>query len=474
MNASRTESDSMGLIEVPAGAYYGAQTQRAVENFTVSWWRFSPGFISAIALIKWASALANEELGLLEPELAEAVRQAAEETIEGRYADHFPLDVFQTGSATSTNMNVNEVIANRANQLLGNDLGTKHPVHPNDHVNLCQSSNDVIPSATHLAALLSLRETLLPGLARLSEALKTKAAQFEDIVKSGRTHLMDATPVTLGQEFSGYHTQVEHAIRAVEATLPHLCELALGGTAVGTGINAHPSFAGRAISHIATRTGLLLKEASNHFEAQSARDAVVAASGALKSAAVAVARIANDLRWLASGPASGLGEIKLPELQPGSSIMPGKINPVIPEAVIQVAAQVIGNDTTITLAGLGGIFELNTMMPVMAYDLLFNIDTLGKAADLLAARCVEGIEADAKRCAELLEGSLVLVTSLVPAIGYDRAAAVAKEAHTTGKTLREVAAGRGLLTDQQLSTLLDPASMTRGGLNAGSSSQGGT
>jgi fumarate hydratase, class II len=456
----------MGPVEVPAGAYYGAQTQRARDNFTISPWRFGRRFIAAMGLVKWAAAEANRELGLLEEDLAEAITRSAEEVIEGRHDADFPLDVFQTGSGTSTNMNVNEVIAGRANELLGFGIGSKKPVHPNDHVNLCQSSNDVVPTATHVGALIAIDETLIPGLSRLRSALGSKAEEFRGVVKSGRTHLMDATPVTLGQEFSGYASQVEHSIRAIEAALPHLRELALGGTAVGTGLNAHPQFASTAIGHLSRRLGIKLIEAPNHFEAQSARDAVVAVSGALKGAAVAVARIANDVRWLASGPASGLGEIRLPALQPGSSIMPGKINPVIPEAVIQVAAQVIGNDTAITLGGLGGVFELNTMMPLMAYDLLFNIETMGAAAELLAARCVEGIDADPERSADLLEGSLALVTALVPAIGYDRAASVAKQAHASGKSLREVVVEMGLMSQAEVDKAMDVLRMTRGGMQS--------
>jgi fumarate hydratase, class II len=456
----------MGPVEVPAGSYYGAQTQRARDNFTISPWRFGRRFIAAMGLVKWAAAQANRELGLLEEDLAEAITRSAEEVIEGRHDADFPLDVFQTGSGTSTNMNVNEVIAGRANELLGFGIGSKKPVHPNDHVNLCQSSNDVVPTATHVSALIAVDETLVPGLSRLRSALASKAEEFRDVVKSGRTHLMDATPVTLGQEFSGYASQVEHSIRAIEAALPHLRELALGGTAVGTGLNAHPQFASTAIGHLSLRLGIELIEAPNHFEAQSARDAVVAVSGALKGAAVAVARIANDVRWLASGPASALGEIKLPALQPGSSIMPGKVNPVIPEAVIQVAAQVIGNDTAITLGGLGGVFELNTMMPLMAHDLLFNIETMGAAAELLAARCVEGIEADPGRSADLLEGSLALVTALVPSIGYDRAASVAKQAHASGKSLREVVVEMGLMSQAEVDEAMDVLRMTRGGMQS--------
>ncbi|MGH2769319.1 MAG: class II fumarate hydratase [Actinomycetota bacterium] len=460
----RIEKDSMGEVAVPASAYFGAQTQRAVENFPISPWRFGRRFIRTLGLIKWAAAVANEELGLLETRLAGAIRDAAEEVIEGRHDDQFVIDVFQTGSGTSTNMNANEVIANRAIELLGGQRGARDPVHPNDHVNRCQSSNDVIPTATHLAALLAIEEVLQPALGRLRDALAAKATAFDGVVKSGRTHLMDATPVRLGQEFSGYASQIDHGIARIRGVLPHLQEVALGGTAVGTGINAHPEFARRAIAQVAARTGLGLREARDHFEAQGARDAVVEASGAVRTVAVSLVRIANDLRWLASGPRTGIAEIRLPALQPGSSIMPGKVNPVICEAVIQVGAQVIANDLATTLGGLGSHFELNTMMPLMAYDLLFSIETLAAAADLLASRCVEGIEADARRCAELAERSLVTITALVPLIGYDLAAEVAKEAHAAGRSVREVVLGRGLLDEKEVDDALDLFRMTRGGL----------
>ena len=454
----------MGSVEVPAGAYYGAQTQRAVDNFSISPWRFGRRFIAALGLIKWAAAKANLRLGLLDAELAGAIGEAADEVVAGQLDDHFPLDVFQTGSGTSTNMNANEVIASRANEILGFGIGSKKPVHPNDHVNLCQSSNDVIPTATHLSALLAIDDVLMPALSRLQRSLEAKAAEFAGTVKSGRTHLMDAMPVTLGQELSGYAAQVEHSMAAVETARSHLSELALGGTAVGTGINADPAFARTAIALLSERTGITLVEAPNHFEAQSARDAAVGMSGAVKQVAVALARIANDLRWLASGPASGLAEIRLPALQPGSSIMPGKVNPVVPEAVIQASAQVIGNDVAITLGGLGGIFELNTMMPLIAHNLLFNIEVLGPAAGLLASKCVDGIEADAERCAALLEGSPVLVTALVPAIGYDAAAAVAKEAAASGKSIRQVVVEMGLMEQAQADEALDVLAMTGGGM----------
>lgn len=467
MSESRTETDSMGPVSVPASAYYGAQTQRAVENFPISGLRFGRRFIQALGMIKSAAATANEDLGLLEPEIAEAIRQAAEAVIDGKLDEHFPIDIFQTGSGTSTNMNANEVIANRAIEILGGELGSKHPVHPNDHVNKCQSSNDVIPTATHIAALLALSQELLPSLDKLHKALSSKALQFDAILKSGRTHLMDATPVRLGQEFAGYASQIEHSMARVAGILPHLSELALGGTAVGTGINAHEGFASRAIAQISSRTGLPLTEAPDHFEAQGSRDAVVEASGALKTIAVSMARIANDLRWMGSGPRTGLGEIKLPSVQPGSSIMPGKVNPVICEAVIQVAAQVVGNDAAITLGGMGSYFELNVMMPLMAYNLLFSIQTLAASADLLAERCIDGIEADEQRCKELLERSLVTVTALVPVIGYDLAAEVSKEAYSTGKSLREIVLERGLLSEKQVDAALDLRSMTEGGFTGG-------
>jgi fumarate hydratase, class II len=417
--------------------------------------------------VKWAAAKANLELGLLPEREGEAILRAAEEVVGGRHDPDFVVDVFQTGSGTSTNMNANEVIANRAIELLGGTVGSRTPVHPNDHVNRCQSSNDVIPTATHVAALLALDEVLDPGLEQLREALSAKAAAFDGVVKSGRTHLMDATPVRLGQEFAGYASQVEHALARLEATRPRLAELALGGTAVGTGINAHEEFAPRAIAHIARRTGLPLREAPDHFEAQGARDAVVELSGALKGVAVSVAKIANDLRWLGSGPRTGIAEIRLPALQPGSSIMPGKVNPVIPEAVIQVAAQVIGNDVAVTLGGLGGTFELNTMMPLMAYDVLFSTETLGAATALLASRCVGGVEADPGRALDLAGRSLVTVTALVPVLGYDLAADIAREADATGRPPREVVAARGLLTEAELDQVFDLRRMTEGGLGSG-------
>lgn len=464
MGETRSEKDSMGEVQVPADAYYGAQTGRAIENFPISNWRFGRRFIKSLGLIKWAAAKANAQLELIEPRLSQAIMQAAEEVIDGVHDNQFAIDVFQTGSGTSTNMNANEVIANRAIEILGGTRGTKDPVHPNDHVNKCQSSNDVIPTATHIAVMLAIKEELLPAMQLLHAALADKAAAFDHILKSGRTHLMDATPVRLGQEFAGFASQIEHGLARVAGLFPHLSELALGGTAVGTGINAHEDFATLAIEFISERAEVPLREAPNHFEAQAARDAIVETSGALKTVAVSMARIANDLRWMASGPRTAIAEIKLPDLQPGSSIMPGKTNPVIPEAVIQVAAQVIGNDAAITLAGLGGIFELNTMMPLMAYDILFSIETLAAASRLLASKCVEGIVADEARAAELLSRSLVIVTALIPLIGYDAAGQVSKEAYSSGKSLKDILLERGLMTAEQIDSSLDLRKMTEGGI----------
>jgi len=445
----------------PAVTYYGTQSRLAAENFPISGLRFGRRFIRALGLLKAAAAETNAELNLLEAPLAGAIIKAAQEVAEGKHEDQFIVDVFQTGSGTSTNMNANEVIAARANEILGASPGD---IHPNDHVNLCQSSNDAIPTATHVAALMAISEVLLPGLQHLSVALSEKAEQFDPILKTGRTHLMDATPVRLGQEFGGFQSQIEHGLARIAGVLPHLSELALGGTAVGTGINAHPEFAAKTIARLSVATGIPLTEAPNHFEAQAARDAMVEASGALKTVAVSIAKIANDLRWMASGPAGGIGEITLPALQAGSSIMPGKVNPVIPEAVIQVAAQVIGSDATITLGGLGGVFELNTMIPVMAYDLLFSIETLGAAAELLASRCVEGIAADDCRCAEPLKSALMIATSLVPELGYDKVAKIAQTAELTGKSVREIVLEGGLMAQEQVDKALDLRRMTEGGL----------
>ncbi|HLS89449.1 MAG TPA: class II fumarate hydratase [Sphingobacteriaceae bacterium] len=459
----RIEADSMGEVKVPASAYYGAQTQRAVDNFPISGITFSRRFIRALALIKQAAAEVNSQLGLLGDDLAKAIVQASQEVIDGGLDDHFPLDIFQTGSGTSTNMNANEVIANRANEILGSPLGSRSPVHPNDHVNMGQSSNDVIPTAMHIAALEGLTHDLLPALRRLRDALAEKAQAFDDIVKIGRTHLMDATPIRLGQEFSGYASMVEHSIRRLENVLEPLGQLPLGGTAVGTGINTHPEFPGRAAALLVEKTGLGLMEAPNHFEAQGAREAVVEASGHLRAAAVSLMKIANDIRWLGSGPRCGLYEIHLPDLQPGSSIMPGKVNPVVPEAMMMVCAQVIGNDAAIAVAGQHGNFELNVMMPVMAHNLLQSIEILANACDIMTERCVKGIKANRERCEELVEWSMAMVTSLVPVLGYDTAAQVAYAAYNEGRTVREVLRDRKLLPEDELNRLLDPWSMTEPG-----------
>jgi fumarate hydratase, class II len=446
----RKEDDALGVILVPEDAYYGAQTQRAIENFPVSGITFSPAFIRALGLVKKCAALVNQELGLLDRDLAEAIRTAAQEVVEGKLDGQFPLDVFQTGSGTSTNMNANEVIAGRANEIATGRRGGKSPVHPNDHVNLCQSSNDVIPSVIHIATLEELRKQLVPSLTILHQSLKQKSREFNDIIKIGRTHLQDAVPLMLGQEFGGYARQVELGISRIKATERSLSELALGGTAVGNGVNAHPDFAWKVIALISAETGCSFVEAENHFEAQAAQDAALETSGALKTVAVSLSKIANDIRWLASGPRCGLGELNLPSLQPGSSIMPGKVNPVIPEVVMQVAAQVVGNDAAITFGCHGGAFELNTMLPLIAHNLLHSIGLLTSAAALLSKNCVDGISANAERCAATIEWSLALATYLVPLIGYDRASEIAKEAYAAGKTIREVVLSGKLLSEAEL------------------------
>lgn len=456
----RIETDSMGKIKVPAAAYYGAQTQRAILNFPVSGIGFPPRFIRALAVIKHAAAYVNEELGLLDRKIAEATRAAAAEIINGQHQGEFVVDIFQTGSGTSTNMNANEVIANRALEILGKPRGSK-AVHPNDHVNMNQSSNDVIPTAIHIAALTAVREDLLPALDRLHEALARKAKEFDRIVKIGRTHLTDATPIRLGQEFSGYARQVELGRERINAAAIGLEELALGGTAVGTGINTHPEFARQAIKKISAMTAIRFREAKNHFEAQAAKDAVVHLSGSLKTWAVSLTKIANDLRWLSSGPRCGIGEIRLPDTQPGSSIMPGKVNPVICESVLQVAAHVIGCDATITVCGQAGNFELNVMMPIMALRLLEAIEFSANVVNIFTEKCVAGVQADKQRCKEMVEQSLALATALAPVIGYDQAAEIAKEAFRTGKTIREVARWRKIMPDDELNATLDPWRATR-------------
>jgi fumarate hydratase class II len=460
----RLEKDSMGEMKVPRQAYWGPETQRAYENFPISGLRFPREFIKALGVIKTASAETNMKLRLLSPKLGRAILRATREVTEGKLDDHFVLDIFQTGSGTSTNMNANEVIAHRANEILGGKVGEKKPVHPNDHVNLGQSSNDVIPSAIHIAALEGVHRNLIPALETLQVALEKKAQEFDGIIKIGRTHLQDATPIRLGQEFRGYAQMVQHGVQRLEIARYHLAELALGGTAVGTGINTHPRFAGLAIKKINGITGLAFREAENHFEAQGARDAVVEASGVLKAVAVSLTKVANDIRWLASGPRCGIGEIILPAVQPGSSIMPGKVNPVIPEALIQVAAQVMGNDLVIALAGMGGYFELNLMMPVMAHNLLQSIQLLTKASSIFTRKCILGLKADKARCEEMVEKSLAMVTALSPHIGHDRAAEIAREAYQTGKTVREIAVQKHVLPARQLERILDPWKMTEPGI----------
>ncbi|HSJ34397.1 MAG TPA: class II fumarate hydratase [Acidimicrobiia bacterium] len=459
----RIEKDSMGEVRVPADALYGASTQRARDNFPISGIGFSRRFIWALGLLKGSAATVSARMGNLDEDKAGAVRAAADEVMEGDLDGHFVLDIFQTGSGTSTNTNANEVIANRASQILGGEAGER-PVHPNDHVNFGQSSNDVIPTAIHVAAVAAIREDLLPALERLAGALDAKASEFADVVKSGRTHLMDATPVTLGQEFGGYATQVSKGAARVESTLGGLEELALGGTAVGTGINAPEGFAPQTIALMAERTGHPFREADDHFEAQAAKDAVVMASGALRTLAGGLFKIANDIRFLGSGPTSGISELRIPALQPGSSIMPGKVNPVMSEMMMQVAAQVMGNDTAVAWSGANGNFELNVMMPVMAHNLLQAIELLANAADTFRERCVEGLEANADRARELVEKNAIVVTALNPHIGYDAGARIAKQAVATGRSVRELVLEEGLMDEADLDAALDIKKMTEGGV----------
>jgi len=462
----RIEKDSMGEMRVPGNALYGAQTQRAVENFPISNLRAPREFIRSLGEIKQSAALANMDLKLLDPKIGKAIVSAAQEVIDGTLDSQFVVDIFQTGSGTSTNMNANEVISNRAIQLLGGVVGSKTPVHPNDHVNLGQSSNDVIPTAIHVSALEGIEGSLIPALEKLRRALQAKSREFDSVVKIGRTHLQDATPVRLGQEFGGYARQMELAVVRLGKLRESLGELPLGGTAVGTGINTHPRFASTAIRYLSKKSGLRLVEARNHFEAQGAKDAVVETSGVLKTIAVSLTKIGNDVRWLASGPRCGIGEITLPETQPGSSIMPGKVNPVIVESLLMVAAEVIGNDATITVAGQGGVFELNLMMPVMAHCLLESIRLLASSANNFADKCVSGIVANVERCNEMIEQSLAMCTALAPEIGYDQAAAIAKESYKTGKTVREIAMEKKVLPAKRLNEILDPVRMTRPGIAA--------
>ncbi len=458
-HAVRKERDSMGEMEVPADALWGASTERARRNFPVSGERFPRRFLWALGVVKRCAAATNAELGGLPPRLAEAIQAAAREVEEGRLDAHFVVDVFQTGSGTSTNMNANEVIAHRARQLLGPEAP---PVHPNDHVNLGQSSNDVIPTVLHVAARQAIQQELVPALQRLHGTLAEKARAFRDVLKIGRTHLMDATPMRVGQEIGGWARQVELGVLRAGAAAEGLAELALGGTAVGTGLNCPPGLAARTIARISEATGLAYREARDHFEAQGARDAAVEASGALKTVAVSLFKIANDLRLLASGPRCGLAELRLPEIQPGSSIMPGKVNPVICESVTQVCAQVVGNDAAIAVAGLSGQLQLNVFLPLIARNLLESIRLLANVSNVFVERCLDGLQADRARAEALVEGSLALVTALVPAIGYDAAAALAKEAATTGRTVRALCLEKGVLPAEELARLLDPARQAGG------------
>ena len=456
---TRTESDSMGKIEVPTDRYWGAQTQRSLQNFKIGGERFPREMIWALGIVKQSVTEVNAELGTLEADLAEIIIKAAQEVIDGDLDDHFPLVVWQTGSGTQTNMNVNEVISNRAIEMLGGVLGSKEPVHPNDHVNKSQSTNDAFPTAIHVAVVDRIHNHLVPSVTALRDALSAKAEAFQDIVKTGRTHLQDATPLTLGQAFSGYVTQLNNALRAIDHALPHLYELPIGGTAVGTGLNTHPEYATKAAAAISEHTGFPFVTAPNKFEALGARDAIVEASGAIKTLACALNKIANDLRWLGSGPRCGIGELLLPENEPGSSIMPGKVNPTQCEAMTMVCAQVIGSDTTVAIAGASGNFELNVFMPVIAFNALQSIRLLGDACDSFNENCVVGIEPNREKIQEYLNDSLMLVTALNPYIGYDSAALVAKTAHQEGKTLRQTVVELNLLSEEEFDRVVVPSQM---------------
>ncbi len=456
---TRTETDSFGPIKVPADRYWGAQTQRSLQNFRIGWERMPVAVVRAFGVVKLSAAKTNMALGELRPKLGRAVVRAAKEVADGKLDDHFPLVVWQTGSGTQSNMNANEVISNRAIEMLGGTMGSKSPVHPNDHCNMSQSSNDTFPTVMHVAAVTEIERTLLPKLAMLQTALDAKAKAWRRTVKIGRTHMQDATPLTLGQEFSGYATQVKYGIARVKATLPRLCRLAQGGTAVGTGLNARKGFDKMIAAEIATATGLPFKTAENKFEAMAAHDAVVEASGALNVVATSLMKIANDIRLLGSGPRSGLGELNLPENEPGSSIMPGKVNPTQCEALSQVCVQIMGNHATVTMAGAGGFLELNVFKPVMIYNLLQSVQLLGDAAASFTTNCVAGIEPNIERIEELMGRSLMLVTSLAPHIGYDNAAKIAKHAHTNGLTLKEAAVGLRLVSDAEFDAWVRPERM---------------
>ena len=454
----RTEKDSMGEVQVPADALYAAQTQRAVDNFPISGLRFPRTFLRALGMVKGAAAAVNEELGLMQPDMSKAIQAAAKEVEDGLHDDHFPLDIFQTGSGTSTNMNANEVIASLATTKLGGK------VHPNDHVNMGQSSNDVIPTAIHVSAYLETAETLLPGLEHLRDTLDAKAETLDDVVKTGRTHLMDALPIRFSQELGGWSGQIGQGMARVRSTLPRVSPLALGGTAIGTGVNAHPEFGARVAKRLSAVTGLPFLSSRNYFVSLSSQDAIVELSGQIKTVAVSVMKIANDLRWMNSGPQAGIGDLALPSLQPGSSIMPGKVNPVIPEAATMVCAQVIGNDATITIGGQSGNFQLNVMLPVIAYNILESARLLGNVARVLADKAIKDFKVNEERVADLVEKNPILVTALNPVIGYEKGAAVAKKAYAEGRKLKEVALDETDLTPEDLDRLLDPRKMTEGGI----------
>jgi len=457
----RIEKDSMGDVKVPNKAYYGAQTQRAIDNFTISQLQFPKSFICSLAIIKRSAAIVNYKLGKIDNKHSKAIIKACDEVLKGEFDSQFKVDIFQTGSGTSSNMNINEVIANRASEILGGELGSRKPVHPNDHVNLGQSSNDVIPSAIHISVYNDISSRLLPSLIQLEKSLLNKKKEFRDIIKIGRTHLQDATPISLEQEFSGYHHQIKKSIIRIKNSHKPLLELALGGTAVGTGINTHKNFGEMIASEISDYTEYDFTESKNHFESQATQDSIVELSGTLKTLSVSLHKIANDIRWLASGPRSGIGELVLPAVQPGSSIMPGKVNPVICESLIQVCAKVIGNDSAITIGGLGGFFELNVMLPLIAYNTLESVELLSNAIIMFDEKLVMGLKANKEVCNNYIEGSLAMCTSLAPVIGYDKAAHIAHLAFQTGKTVREVAIELNILSKTELDKLLDPKNMIK-------------
>ena len=457
----RTEKDSMGNVKVPNEAYYGAQTQRAIDNFKISNLQFAPSFIKSLAIIKRSAAVVNHKLGKINSKHSKAIIKAADEVIKGKFNNQIKVDIFQTGSGTSSNMNVNEVIANRASEILGGKLGSRDPIHPNDHVNLGQSSNDVIPSAIHISVYLDINNQLLPSLNKLEKSLVKKSKEFNSIIKIGRTHLQDATPISLGQEFSGYVYQIKKSISRLKNSHKPLLELALGGTAVGTGINTHRKFGSLIAEEISNYTKAEFFESENHFESQATQDSIIELSGTLKTLSVSLYKIANDIRWLASGPRSGIGELVLPTVQPGSSIMPGKVNPVICESLIQICAKVIGNDTAITLGGLGGFFELNVMLPLIAYNTLESIGLLNNGINMFREKLIIGLLANEEVCKNYIEGSLAMCTSLAPVIGYDKAAHIAHLAFISGKTIREIALEEKILSKNKLDKLLNPKNMIK-------------